>query len=67
MSETVKTDVRRIPARMLSADDGAEILQVPKSLLYHWRLRDFGPKGRKVGKYLRYRPEDVEKWIAEQS
>lgn len=41
-------------------------LQVPVGTLYQWRVRRLGPKALRVGKHLRYRPEDVAAWIAEQ-
>ena len=34
--------------------------------LYTWRKTGTGPKVMKVGRHLRYRPSDVEAWLAEQ-
>ena len=34
--------------------------------IYHWRRNDYGPQGRRVGRYLRYRPEEVRAWFDEQ-
>ncbi len=45
-------------------DEQAAYLQVPKSTLYQWRLKGFGPPAIKVGKHLRYRACDTDKWLA---
>ena len=39
---------------------------VPVSTLYQWRYKGTGPKSRRVGRYLRYRPEDVRAWVEKQ-
>lgn len=39
---------------------------VPVKTIYTWRTTGYGPRGFRVGKYLRYRLEDVEAWEAEQ-
>lgn len=46
--------------------DVADYLGVPVSTIYQWRTRGYGPPGRRVGKYVRYRPEDVETWVEQQ-
>ncbi|SDY71640.1 transcriptional regulator, AlpA family [Saccharopolyspora shandongensis] len=38
-------------------------LGVPAGTLYQWRTRGYGPPGRRVGKYVRYKPDDVERWF----
>jgi predicted DNA-binding transcriptional regulator AlpA len=45
----------------------AEHLGVPVSTLYNWRYRKTGPKASKVGVHLRYRWDDVERWVDEQA
>ena len=32
---------------------------VPVATLYQWRHKGIGPKSRRVGRHLRYKPEDV--------
>ncbi|HVV09238.1 helix-turn-helix domain-containing protein [Amycolatopsis sp.] len=49
--------------KLLSISDLSEYLGVPKGTLYQWRTKGYGPQGRRVGKYVRYRPEDVDAWI----
>lgn len=46
-----------------SVDNVAEFLDVPKMTVYHWRTTGYGPKGIKVGRYIRYRPADVRSWV----
>ena len=36
---------------------------MPLQTIYQWRKRGYGPPGRKMGKHVRYRPTEVEKWI----
>ncbi len=45
----------------------AEYLGVPVQTLYDWRMRKRGPKAIKIGRHLRYRREDVERWLDEQT
>lgn len=49
--------------KLLSISDLSEYLGVPQGTLYQWRTKGYGPQGRRVGKYVRYRPEDVDAWI----
>lgn len=49
--------------RLWTVQDVAEFLGVPVQTLYQWRTKGYGPPGRRVGKYLRYRREDVERWV----
>lgn len=38
-------------------------LQIPVSTLYRWRSRGGGPTGFRLGRHLRYRPEDIHEWL----
>ncbi|MFE5335748.1 helix-turn-helix transcriptional regulator [Isoptericola sp. NPDC056573] len=50
--------------RMLTINEVADYLQVPVTTLYRWRCEQGkGPKGIRVGRYIRYRTEDVQKWL----
>ena len=42
----------------------AEYLGVPVATLYQWRAKRYGPPGLRVGKHIRYRPADVERWLS---
>lgn len=52
---------------LASADEVAAYLQKPVNTLYAWRLKRVGPKAVKVGRTLRYRWEDVDRWIDQQA
>jgi len=49
--------------RLLTIGQLADLLQVPVGTLYQWRHRRYGPPGRRVGRHVRYRPEDVKAWL----
>lgn len=49
----------------LSTEQLAELLQVPLRTVYDWRTKGTGPRGVRIGKYVRYRRRDIEKWIDE--
>jgi len=49
--------------RLLSVDEVADFLAIPAGTLYQWRYRGLGPTALKVGRHLRYRPADVERWL----
>ena len=49
--------------RLLTVEDLAEYLSVPVATLYAWRYHRQGPPGFRVGRHIRYRWADVEKWI----
>jgi DNA binding domain, excisionase family len=52
---------------LLTVEQVAEYYGVPVPTLYQWRHRGIGPRASKVGRHLRYRFDDVEKWLDEQS
>jgi predicted DNA-binding transcriptional regulator AlpA len=57
--------VREMPLdRLWSVQEVGEYLGVPVHTLYAWRTAGTGPPGRRVGKRLRYRPQDVRDWVA---
>ena len=41
----------------------ARYLKIPVQTLYQWRTKNYGPPGRRVGKHIRYEPEDVREWF----
>lgn len=45
----------------------AEVLDVPVLTIRKWRAQGTGPKGIRVGKHVRYLPEEVERWLAQQA
>ena len=48
---------------LMTADQVAEYLQVPKATLYNWRYKGGGPPAGRVGRHLRYRKADVDRWF----
>jgi predicted DNA-binding transcriptional regulator AlpA len=44
----------------------AEYLGVPASTLYQWRAKRYGPQGRRIGRYVKYLPEEVRTWAKNQ-
>jgi excisionase family DNA binding protein len=55
------------PPRLLTIRELAEYLSVPTGTLYVWRSNGDGPPGIKVGRHVRYRAEDVERWLEERT
>jgi excisionase family DNA binding protein len=51
------------PRPLWRAEDVAEYLGVPIKTLYKWRLEKHGPPCARIGKHLRYVPEDVIAWV----
>lgn len=45
--------------------DLGELLGVPVATLANWRCAGKGPPFLKVGRHVRYRRRDVDKWIAD--
>ena len=49
---------------LMSAADLSALLGVEVKTLANWRCQAKGPKSLKVGRFVRYRMSDVEKWLA---
>ncbi len=60
---TTHTEERALIAPLWTVQDVSDYLRVPVQTLYSWRTQGSGPPARRVGKYLRYRPADVERWL----
>jgi excisionase family DNA binding protein len=56
-----------VPEQLLSIDDLAELLQVPRATIYRWNHRGLGPTPLHIGRHVRYRPSDVNSWIEAQA
>lgn len=48
--------------RHLSAQEFAVREGVPLATVYGWRVHGKGPRAMRIGKYVRYRMEDVLAW-----
>ena len=63
MSTTTETSM---DSGILTIDQAAAYLSIPKATLYTWRTRrpGFGPRAVKLGGCLRYRRTDLDAWVA---
>jgi excisionase family DNA binding protein len=52
--------------RLLHAIDVSLLLGVPRATLANWRSAGKGPPFVKVGRHVRYRREDVDRWVEAQ-
>jgi excisionase family DNA binding protein len=50
--------------RLWTVQDLAEYLGIPVQTIYQWRTKGYGPPGRRMGKHVRFRPDDVRAWVA---
>jgi excisionase family DNA binding protein len=53
--------------RLITTRELAEYLQVPVQTIHAWRHRGEGPRASRVGRHLRFRASDVEKWLDQQA
>jgi excisionase family DNA binding protein len=51
-------------SELLTVDDVAAVLKVPKSTLYQWSYQGEGPPVVRVGRHLRYPGDLLDLWIA---
>lgn len=49
--------------RLWSTQELANFLGLPVQTIYQWRKRKYGPPGRRMGRHIRYRQSEVERWI----
>ncbi|GAB2763371.1 hypothetical protein GCM10027020_14480 [Nocardioides salsibiostraticola] len=61
------TDHTNVECNILTIDEAAAYLAIPKATLYTWRTRraGFGPRAVKMGGCLRYRRADLDAWVTE--
>jgi len=53
--------------QLLTPAQVSEILQVPVATLYRWRYYRVGPRAGKVGRHLRYRRDEIDRWLREEA
>lgn len=53
--------------RLWSLKDVSEFLGVPVKTLYAWRSLGSGPPGYRVGRHVRYDPDQVRAWLLTQA
>jgi excisionase family DNA binding protein len=49
--------------RLMTTQEVSSYLGVPVGTLYQWRLRGEGPRAVRVGRHLRFRFTDLNRWI----
>lgn len=49
--------------QLLTTTEVCELLKISPHTLYQWRLRNEGPVAIKVGRHLRFREADVDRWL----
>lgn len=52
---------------LATPEEVSTYLGVPVPTLHQWRYKGTGPKASKVGRHLRYRWADVERWLDDQA
>lgn len=50
-------------ARLLTVQELADLLQIPTKTIYTWRYKGIGPPAVPMGKYLRFRADDIAAWL----
>lgn len=63
MTDMTKTNTTPKIAPLWGVEEVAGYLDVPIETLYAWRKRKYGPPAGRVGRHLRYAPEDVRVWF----
>ncbi|WP_404949797.1 helix-turn-helix domain-containing protein [Streptomyces sp. ARC12] len=53
-----------LPSRYMTPDDLVEMFELPSvETVYQWRRKRTGPRGFRVGRHLRFDPDDVRAWV----
>lgn len=64
MADTHHPDSSQDP--LLSPAELADYLAIPVQTIYQWRHRGEGPPGYRVGRHVRYRWSDIQRWLDDQ-
>ena len=56
--------MRSLPVQYLTPEDLVVMLRLPSvETVYQWRRKGVGPRGFRVGRHLRFDPDDVSAWV----
>ncbi|MFI7399230.1 helix-turn-helix domain-containing protein [Streptomyces sp. NPDC049541] len=56
-----------LPSLFLTPEDLVVMFKLPSvETVYQWRRKRTGPRGFRVGRHLRFDPEDVRAWVDSQ-
>ncbi len=61
------TTLDPVKDRPWTPEEVSVFLGVPVPTLYQWRHKGIGPKSHRVGRHLRYKPDDVRAWFENQA
>ncbi|MCC9153654.1 helix-turn-helix domain-containing protein [Streptomyces parvulus] len=54
----------RLPEQYLTPEDLVSLFRLPSvDTVYQWRRKGTGPNGFRVGRHLRFDPDDVRVWV----
>lgn len=59
-------DIPTAAAELLTLEEVAAVVRAPVATLRYWRHLGVGPEGFRLGRRVVYRPEDVDRWVADQ-
>ena len=51
------------PDQFWLSEETADYLGVPVSTLRYWQWQGIGPRSYRIGRYRRFRPGDVRRWV----
>jgi excisionase family DNA binding protein len=54
-----------MPSELLTIDEASALLRVPVWTLRKWRAQGKGPAAAKIGRHLRYRRVEIDRWVME--
>ena len=60
------TQTTAATGHLWTAQETADYLGIPKATLYQWHYLGIGPKPGRVGRHLRYDPDEVKTWFQQQ-
>jgi excisionase family DNA binding protein len=66
MMATATVPEQRRGHDLWSVKDAASYLRVPPKTLYEWRYKGDGPPSHRIGRYVRYVPDEVHAWVRSQ-
>lgn len=67
MQELVRQTADKAVSEFFSPESLGDFLGVPTRTVYSWNYTGTGPPYRRLGKHIRYRRSDVEKWLESQT
>lgn len=62
-SNTNPRDFNRDGDHLLTPYEVSVFLRVPLRTIYRWRSRGDGPRGYRIGRHVRYRVDEIERWL----